>query len=313
MNIQIFSISFFLLISGLIIFNYKINNKTTLDMRKEQSKVSLRENAIKKALEHNFEAGVSFGKKYKIETMCAQAGFNIKYGEYKLLCLFSAIILPTLCIFLLKNEYLTIASFLVGLGIPSQVLTIMKNRRMAVLDKQIGSFLQMVTERYSNTKDFSKAIQDCVEDFKGAEPLYTELRNTVLDMQLGMSTSDALKHLSKRTGSKYLNRLGDYYSLALKLGTSEARNTLLKQSFYQFDEDRKIKNELKMAVSGPANEAYLMIGFIPVTMAYNACTNPDYIPFMTQTTLGKMGVAFIFTVVFGCLWVVNTKLSAPID
>lgn len=313
MNLQIFSILFFLLISGLIVFNYKADNKTTLDMRKEQSKVSLRENAIKKALEQNIENGVTFGKKYKIETMCVQAGFKLTYGEYKLLCFLCAIALPFICISLLKNEYLAVASFLVGFGIPSQVFTMIKNKRMQSLDKQIGSFLQMVTERYSNTKDFSRAIQDCVEDFKGEEPLYTELRNTVLEMQLGVSTADALRNLSKRTGSKYLNRLGDYYSLALKLGTSEARNTLLKQSFYQFDEDRKIKNELKMATSGPANEAYLMIGFIPVTMAYNSLTNPDYIPFMTQTTLGKIGVAFIFTVVFGCLWVVNTKLSAPID
>ena len=74
-----------------------------------------------------------------------------------------------------------------------------------------------------------------------------------------------------------------------------------------------MKNELKMAISGPANEAYIMIGFIPVTMIYNSFTNPDYIPFMTQTTTGKIGVAVIFAVITGCLWIVSTKLSAPID
>lgn len=313
MDMKFFSFIFFLLISGLIIYNYKANNKTALDMRKEQSKTSLRENAIKKALEQNFEDNASYSKKYKIETMCAQAGLKIKYGEYKIICLLSAIALPVLCLSILNNEYLAVVSFILGFTIPSQVITMIKNRRMAILDKQIGSFLKMVTERYANTKDFSKAIQDCVEDFKGAEPFYTELRDTVLDMQLGVSTSNALKSLSKRTGSKYLNRLGDYYSLALKLGTTEARNTLLKQSFYQYDEDRKIKNELKMAISGPANEAYLMISFIPITMIYNAFTNKDYIPFMTQTTLGKVGMAGIFAVIIGCLWVVNTKLSSPID
>lgn len=313
MNIKFFSFIFFLLMCGLIVYNYKANNKTTLDMRKEQSKTSLRENAIKKALEQNFEDNASYSKKYKVETMCIQAGLKIKYGEYKIICLLSAIGLPILCLSILNNEYLAVVSFFLGFTIPSQIITIIKNRRTAVLDKQIGSFLKMVTERYANTKDFSKAIQDCVEDFKGAEPFYTELRDTVLDMQLGVSTSNALKNLAKRTGSKYLNRLGDYYSLALKLGTPEARNTLLKQSFYQYDEDRKIKNELKMAISGPANEAYLMIAFIPCTMIYNAFTNEDYIPFMTQTTLGKVGVAGIFAVIVGCLWIVNTKLSSPID
>lgn len=313
MNIKFFSIIFFLLISGLLIYNYKANNKTVLDMRKEQSKKSLRENALKKALEQNIEDNASYRKKHKIETMCIQAGFKIKYGEYIMICIGSAILLPILCFVALNNEYLTVVSIFLGFTIPGQVIMMIKNRRTVILDKQIGSFLKMATERYANTKDFSKAIQDCVEDFKGAEPLYTELRDTVLEMQLGISTSGALKNLAKRTGSKYLNRLGDYYALALKLGTTEARNTLLKQSFYQYDEDRKIKNELKMAISGPANEAYLMIGFIPCTMIYNSLTNKDYIPFMTQTTLGKVGVAIIFTVIVGCLWIVNTKLSAPID
>ena len=313
MDMRIFAFLFFLLMCRLIIYNYKANNKTTLDMRKEQSKTSLRENAIKKALEQNFEDRASFSKKYKVETMCIQAGLKIKYGEYKIICLLSAIILPILCLSVLNNEYLAVVSFVLGFTIPSQVITMIKNRRTAILDKQVGSFLQMVTERYNNTKDFSKAIQDCVEDFKGAEPFYTELRDTVLDMQLGVSTSNALKGLADRTGNKYLSRLGDYYSLALKLGTPEARNTLLKQSFNQYNEDRKNKNELKMAISGPANEAYLMIAFIPCTMLYNAFTNESYIPFMTQTTLGKIGVAGIFAVIVGCLWVVNTKLSSPID
>lgn len=310
---KIFSILFFLLMSFLIVYNYRTNNKTALDMRKEQSKTSLRENAIKKALEQNFEDKVSYNKKYKVETMCIQAGLKIKYGEYKLICLASAIGLPLLCLSVLNNEYLAIVAFFLGFTIPSQAITMLRNRRMKIMDKQIGSFLQMVTERYANTKNFSKSIQDCVEDFKGAEPFHSELRDTVLEMQLGVSTAVAVKGLAKRTGSKYLNRLGDYYSLAIKLGTSEARNTLLKQSFYQYDEDRKIKNELKMAISGPANEAYLMIAFIPCTMIYNAFTNDDYIRFMTQTTLGKIGVAGIFAVIIGCLWVVNTKLSAPID
>ena len=313
MNLAIFSIVFYIFISILLVFNYKLNNKNTLSMRKEQTSINLREHNLKKTLEKNFENRSNYTKKYKIEMLCKQAGLKISYGEYKILQVICAILLPIICLSILKNEYLAVTAIVIGLLVPNQIITIIRNRRTSILDKQVGSFLQMVTERYSNTKDFSKAINDCLEDFKGAEPFYSELRDTVLEMQLGVSVSNALKGLADRTGSKYLNRLGDYYSLALKLGTSEARNTLLKQSFYQYDEDRKIKNELKMAISGPANEAYIMIAFIPVTMIYNSFTNPDYIPFMTGTTMGKVGVAIIFGVITGCLWIVSSKLSAPID
>lgn len=274
---------------------------------------SARVGKLKKDLEETFEANASYKKRRKVEVLCIQAGLKLKYGEYKMLCLITAILLPIVFYTILKNEYLTIASFVLGFTIPSQVITFLRNKRMNILDKQIGSFLQMVTERYANTKDFAKAIRDCSEDFKGAEPFYSELRDTVMEIDLGVPTGEAIKNLSIRTGNKYVRRLGDYYSLSIQIGTDEARSTLLKQAFYQYEENRTVKNNLKMAISGPANEAYLMIGFIPVTMIYNAFTNPEYLPFMTTTTLGKVGMAGIFSVIIGCLWLVNTKISAPID
>lgn len=310
---KFFTTMFFLAMTIVMYVSYRIQNKSLLDKRKEQSMNSARALKFKKDLEDTLESNTSFAKKRKVETMCVQAGLKLRYGEYKIICFITAILLPILFYGVLKNEYLTVASFVLGFTIPSQVITFIRNRRMNVLDKQIGSFLQMVTERYANTKDFAKAIRDCSEDFKGAEPFYSELRDTVMEIDLGVPTGEAIKNLSLRTGNKYVRRLGDYYSLSIQIGTDEARSTLLKQAFYQYEENRTVKNNLKMAISGPANEAYLMIAFIPITMAYNAFTNAEYLPFMTTTQLGKIGVAGIFSVIIGCLWLVNTKISAPID
>lgn len=309
-----FAFGFFLIMSFLFILSFKLDNRAhKVDRRLNSEKMSLRNSKIKQVLEENFETNAPYKKKHKIEVLCVQAGLKIKYGEYKILSLLSAITLPIVFYIFLKNEYLTVASFFLGFTIPSQVITFMRNRRMAVLDKQIGSFLQMVTERYANTKDFAKAIRDCSEDFRGSEPFYSELRDTILEMELGVPTGEAVKNLSVRTGNKYIKRLSDYYSLSIQIGTDEARSTLLKQAFNQYDENRTVKNNLKMAISGPANEAYLMIAFIPITMGYNMATNSEYLPFMTETTMGKVGMTFIFTVIIGCLWLVNTKISAPID
>lgn len=310
---KLFTIMFFVIMTIVVCVSYKIQNKGILDARKEQSMNNASILKLKKDIEEMLEENASFKKKHKVETLCIQAGLKLKYGEYKMLCILSSIILPIVFFVALNNEYLAIASFVLGFTIPSQIITFMRNRRMNVLDKQIGSFLQMVTERYANTKDFAKAIKDCAEDFKGAEPFYSELRDTIMEIDLGVPTSTAIKNLSIRTGNKYIRRLGDYYALSIEIGTDEARSTLLKQAFLQYDENRKIKGELKLAISGPANEAYLMIAFIPLTMAYNATTNKDYLPFMTTTTMGKVGTAVIFSVIIGCLWLVNTKISAPID
>lgn len=310
---QFYTVIFFLSMSFCILLTYKMERKAHI---KEQREESINRIDIKKMTNNlalSIEEQASFSKKKKAELMCARAGLKIGYGQYFIMCCLCAILLPIVLYVLLKNEYLMAVSFLLGFTVPSQVITIFANRRTAALDKQVGSFLQIVTERYSNTKDFSKALSDCVNDFKGSEPLYSELLDTTMEVKLGVSVNEALKNLALRTGNKYINRLADYYSLSIQIGTDDSRSTLLKQAYLQYEENRTVTNNLKASVAGPANEVYLMIGFIPLTMIYNSCTNPEYLTFITTTTMGKVGVALIFAVTLGALWLVNTKISAPLD
>lgn len=310
---QLYIIGFFIGMSLCIYAMYRIENKEALNKKRTESINKFNVEKVANNIAYTIEDNASFAKKQKITTMCSQAGFKITYGQYAIMCILCAIILPIILYSILKNEYLVFVSFFLGFTIPSQIIMFIRNRRMMTLDKQIGSFLQIVTERYANSKDFSKALKDCVQDFKGSEPLYSELVDTVMEIELGVSVGEAIKNLSVRTGSKYVNRLADYYLLSIQIGTDEARSTLLKQAYIQYEENRTLSNNLKAAIAGPANEAYLMIAFIPGTIAYNAATNAEYIEFMTTTQLGKVGVAGIFAVVVFSLWLVNTKIAAPLD
>jgi tight adherence protein B len=310
---QLFIIGIASLMILVFLISFKIENKDYLTARKSQSHATDKLNVMRKNLESSIESGASFTKKSKIELMCRQAGIKMSYGAYKILCMVSSIALPVTILLTIKNEYLSVVGFFIGYMIPGEIIKFKRNKRLAILEKQVGTFLQMVTERYSNTRDFAKAIKDCSEDFKGAEPFYSELRDTMMEMDFGVSVGEAVKNLGMRLGNKYVKRLADYYMLSIQIGTGEARSTLLKQAFYQFEENRGVKTDLKMAITGPANEAYVMIIFIPVVVVYNALTNPDYINFMTTTTLGKIGTTVIFAVVAGCTWLVNTKISAPIE
>lgn len=311
--LELYAIGFFVSMAICICVMYKIEQK---DVFKDKRVENINKNYVDKmtqTLINSIEEQASIAKKNKIMTMCSRAGLKMNYGQYIILCSLSAITVPIISYVLLKNEYLLAVSFPLGFTIPSQVIAFMCNRRIAILDKQIGSFLQIVTERYSNTKDFAKSLKDCTEDFKGSEPLYNELLDTVMEIELGVSVGEALKNLSVRTGNKYINRLSDYYSLSIQIGTDDARSTLLKQAYLQYEESRSIMNNLKAVIAGPANEAYLMIGFIPLTVAYNSLTNDDYLTFMTTTMMGKIGMTIIFAVIIGGMWLVNTKISAPID
>lgn len=310
---QLYIMVFFLSMSLCIYAMYRIEKKTILQEKRIENIKKINIEKLTKNIVDVIEEQASFAKKKKITVLCSQAGLKLSYGQYMLLCFISAFILPIVLYIFLKNEYLLVVAFVLGFTIPNQVITFVCNRRMSVLDKQIGSFLQIVTERYSNTKDFAKSLKDCTQDFKGSEPLYSELLDTVMEIELGVSVGEAIKNLAIRTGNKYVSRLGDYYILSIQIGTDDARSTLLKQAYLQYEESRSIMNNLKAAISGPTNEAFLMIGFIPATIAYNSLTNPEYLNFMTTTMLGKISMAGIFAVVIGSIWLVNTKISAPLD
>lgn len=314
---MIIAISIFVIIlSGLLIFSVLKNDqdsKSVLVMRKKQNATNFRESALKKKFEQMAEEKVKVTKKYTIETNCLQAGYKLSYGEYKIISISAGIIVPILALIFTNNAILSIMFIPVGYMIPGQYINFMKNRRVSLLDKQVGSFMKLVIERYKSQGDFAKAVEGCLPDFSGQYPIYGELRQTVLDMNLGIPTGEAMEKLALRTGSKYLKRLADFYKITSDLGTKDAKENLLNQAFIQYEENRKVKSLLKKEISGPVREAYIMVSAIPMLIGYQAMTSDTYINFMLNTTIGKVGSAVIVGIIMGSIWFINTQIGKPID
>ncbi|MFF2531576.1 type II secretion system F family protein [Brevibacillus sp. NPDC058079] len=290
-----------------------LRETTTLQKRKEQSKNLLRENVLKQRIEKIAEEKVRYSKRYATETLCLQAGLPMSYAEYLMISGASAIVVAIFVGMIMNNPILAIIFLVVGYMVPKQVITLLKNRRVGLMEKQIGSFMQMAIKRYESTRDFGKALELSTVEFKGEEPLYTELRKTVLDINLGKPVTEAMDGLARRTGNKYMGRLSDYYKIASAIGTDEIRKKLLMQAYQQFEENRVAKQTMKKELSTVVREAYIMLGSIPMFAAYQIMTNDKYIDFMTNTFMGKVGSVVIICVFMGAVWFVNNKISAPLD
>ena len=152
------------------------DKKTTLGMRMKQNSKSFREIALKKKLEDMATKNTKFEKKDKIEKRCLQAGFSISYGEYVLISIMGAIILSVLIQISLNNLLLSIILIPVGYIIPGQIISFIRNKRVELMDKQVGTFMNLCTERYKTQSDFAGALEACLKDFKGQEPFYSELK-----------------------------------------------------------------------------------------------------------------------------------------
>lgn len=256
---------------------------------------------------------VDISKKYNIETLCEQAGHPMSYGEYRIITIGFAIILPILILIGIHNVILAIVFAFIGYCIPGQYIKAKANKRIVTMENQAGSFIRMVVERYRNLGDMSIAIVQTLPDFKGNEPFYTALKDTVIDLNKGITTEVALTNLARRTGNKYLKRFSDYYKITTNIETLDNKVELLNQAFKQYEENRKLKAMLKEKISGPVREAYIMVMATPVFMAYQSFGTEGYLDFMINHSVGQAGLAGIVLVLLACIWFINAKIGAPVE
>ena len=164
-----------------------------------------------------------------------------------------------------------------------------------------------------NTGNFEKALILTTEEFKGIEPMYSELKSTVAEIQVGVNVGDALDNLARRTANQYLKRFSDFYKIAYKLGTQEVREKLLTQAYVQYEENRQMKAFMKKEISEPVRDSYIMVVTVPVFFMFGVVAMPGYSEFMFQETIGKVILAVIVGVLLGVIWYINKKIGAPID
>ncbi len=319
MTIYNTNLAFFVVIAALVIIAFTVilnlekkKDKTKI-VKKRRSSKDLKGNLIGGSLAEKFEKNADVTKKFKTETACMQAGLDLTYGEFRFISTCCAIAIPFVIMIVMHNIYLALVMVLLGYMVPSQAVKILANKRVKKMEDQCGSFLRIVLERYKTSKDMAASIQNTLHDFFGCEPFYDNLRQCVIDIQLGIPCEEALEGLARRCGNKFLARFSDYYKISENLATHESKYELLSQAFLQYEEDRELKQLLKKEISGPVSESYIMVVATPAFMAWQAVANPDYLDFMLNTTTGQAGLAVIFVVVLLCIIFINAKIAAPIE
>ena len=184
----------------------KIKSRKGRGINRQQRKAT----ELKGQLVRMVSEKTSVSKRYKVETMCLQAGTEMSFGEFRILCIAIAIALPLLMLIIMKNVYLALVFGFIGYHIPGQYFKMKANSRVVKMENQVGAFIRIALERYKTNKDLAKSIVQTLPDFRGNEPFYSELKKTVVEINIGTPTTEALNSLARRTGSKYLLRFSDY-------------------------------------------------------------------------------------------------------
>lgn len=284
-----------------------------VDERKKQTSKLFRESIEQSKINELIKSNVKVGKRMSVEHNIRKAGLDLSFEEFILISIASGFLFALLFGTLMKNIYLAILFVVIGVFVPAQVIGFMKNRRILKLEKQIGSFMQMTIKRYVNTKNMHTALKMTAKELEGTEPIVSEVKKTVISIELGIPIPEALKDLAIRSDNKYMERFASYYEIASEAGTRDLRENLLMEAFNQFEEDRQLKRALKDKIAEPVNHAKLLIASVPAVALYNIITSDGYITFMTTTKIGKIGTTLIVATLVVVSWVVNKKIGAPLD
>lgn len=301
------------LLITLVMMFLMIPKKDQMEFRKKQSVNYFRENVLMKQIEEIVDKRTAFSKRYKMESIALQAGIKLKYSEMMVISIITGFVFATLFGILMNNFGVFIIFLVLGFLLPKQVIAFIRNRRVDKMEMQVGSFMHMVLKRYENTGDFGKSIQMSAEEFVGEEPIYSELKQTVRDINLGMSVPDAVNALARRSGNIYMQRLADYYAIAAEIGTEELQKNLLPQAYLQYEDNQSIKREMKKELATVKRDAYMMLASMPIFVIFSISTHDNYIGFMTQTLVGQIATVIIMLVFLAALWVITRKISAPLE
>lgn len=300
----------FLIVAILMNVERKPKKEKLLNERKKQF-VNLQSISFVKKSVDKLNSNIEAKKRNKIETLLVQAGYNISCGEF----VFVSIVVGLIGFFMFttafQNPLLGILFGFIGYKVPRQFVTIQKNKRIKKLERQIGSFMNMLIERYKVIGDLKIALELTVPEFESSEMLHKELIKTLSETEI-YTTIVALQNLAFRTGNKFLSRMVDYYESANSV-SDEKRIILMKQAYTQWAEDQGLKRLLKKEIGEPVRDAMLIIGTIPVFAMYQASMDKSYVPFMLEHQVGKIGTTFIVATIVICIWIVINKINAPLD
>lgn len=309
-----FSIIIILLVSKESPDDDTISNASTINELRSRQIKGLREHAVKRKFEEAVETRTKNKKKYEMDEILLRAGLTEwSYGEFVLTKVGIALITLMMTWLFFGNPVITLVGAFITYLIPGTVIQSIANRRVAVMERDIGTFIQLTAERYKVHGDFQLAVKQSAPDFEGHEPMYSEIRKTILDFNVGMPTAEAMLNMGTRTGNKFISQLGNYYDIASKIGTEASRDKIIGQAWENFNEDYKMRQQHEMEINGPKKDAYLIVGAMPILVLYQATVDEMYIDFFLNTPLGRIGLTAILVTITLSFIFINKKIGAPLD
>lgn len=182
---------------------------------------------------------------------------------------------------------MTVAGLL-GLLSPLVYLRFKQKQKLSKFNNQIGDALVMVSNSLKAGYGFLQAIEMVAKEM--APPIKTEFARTIQEVNLGITTEEALVHLTERIPSSDLDLVVTAMLIQRQIGGNLSE--ILDNISQTIRERITIKSEVK-ALTAQGRLSGLIIGILPAGIgAFLLLVNPNYLMKLFTDPRGKMMLVY---------------------
>lgn len=289
-----------LLVIMMLFYNYIMSNRYRVSSRMQQyvekrpkeepslsmvkSNESLPANGwflLIKSISKHFEA-LQWSR--LMEHKLTQAALPMRGAEFIVICLGIALLVFVILILLSGNFILALLGGVVGFSIPLFILKIKIDQRKKAFNDQLGDTIVLIANALRTGYSFMQAVAMVSREMP--KPIGEEFARVLKEMNLGVTTEDALNNMAKRVNSDDLDLVITAVLIQRQVGGNLA--VVLDSIANTIRERIKIKGHIK-TLTAQGKISGLIIGALPIAIgSVIYVLNPEYVKILFEDPMGRM-------------------------
>lgn len=225
---------------------------------------------------------------YKLDDIVRQAKVPYPLGFFLLLTAVTALAGFIVGLYFLQDRLFSVLLALFAGAAPFFILQFKREARLGKFRKQLPEGLDLISRALRAGHAFSSGMRMAAEEFE--DPLGPEFKETLEEINFGLSTADALRNLSLRIDCHDLN----FFVVAVILHQETGGNLseIIENISHLIRERFKFQDRVKaLTAEGKMSAATLIL--IPILiLIYLRFSSPQYINLLFDREVGRLMLGF---------------------
>ena len=218
-----------------------------------------------------------------LEHKLVQAALPMRGAEFMVICFGVALVFAVVFIVLSSNIMFGLLGAILGCSIPLLILKVKIDQRKKAFNDQLGDTIILIANALRTGYSFMQAIEMVSREMP--RPISEEFARVLKEMNLGVTTEEALNNMAKRVNSDDLDLVITAVLIQRQVGGNLA--VVLDNIANTIRERIKIKGHIR-TLTAQGKISGMIIGVLPIAIGgIIYVINPGYVKILFVDPMGK--------------------------